>query len=109
MPGSVASVEVTSESLDVVVDIYYRIDIPPKVEVGPDPEQPTTDPDPEQPTTDPDPEQPIGHPVAPATVAPDQQANLPQTGNATSSLVALLGATLATFLGSLLLLGKRKR
>ncbi|MBM6729386.1 LPXTG cell wall anchor domain-containing protein [Lactobacillus ingluviei] len=100
MPGSVASVEVTSESLDVVVDIYYRIDIPPKVEVGPDPEQPTTDPDPEQ---------PIGHPVAPATVAPDQQANLPQTGNATSSLVALLGATLATFLGSLLLLGKRKR
>ena len=154
MPGSVASVEVTSESLDVVVDIYYRIDIPPKVEVGPDPEQPTTDPDPEQPTTDPDPEQPttdpdpeqpttdpdpeqpttdpdpeqpttdpdpeqpttdpdpeqpIGHPVAPATVAPDQQANLPQTGNATSSLVALLGATLATFLGSLLLLGKSKR
>ena len=136
MPGSVASVEVTSESLDVVVDIYYRIDIPPKVEVGPDPEQPTTDPDPEQPMTDPDPEQPmtdpdpeqpttdpdpeqpttdpdleqpIGHPVAPATVAPDQQANLPQTGNATSSLVALLGATLATFLGSLLLLGKRKR
>ena len=154
MPGSVASVEVTSEILDVVVDIYYRIDIPPKVEVGPDPEQPTTDPDPEQPTTDPDPEQPttdpdpeqpttdpdpeqpttdpdpeqpttdpdpeqpttdpdleqpIGHPVAPATVAPDQQANLPQTGNATSSLVALLGATLATFLGSLLLLGKRKR
>ena len=118
MPGSVASVEVTSESLDVVVDIYYRIDIPPKVEVGPYPEQPTTDPDPEQPTTDPDPEQPttdpdleqpIGHPVAPATVAPDQQANLPQTGNATSSLVALLGATLATFLGSLLLLGKRKR
>ena len=118
MPGSVASVEVTSESLDVVVDIYYRIDIPPKVEVGPDPEQPTTDPDPEQPTTDPDPEQPttdpdpeqpIGHSVAPATVAPDQQANLPQTGNATSSLVALLGATLATFLGSLLLLGKRKR
>ena len=181
MPGSVASVEVTSESLDVVVDIYYRIDIPPKVEVGPDPEQPTTDPnpeqpttdpdpeqpttdpdpeqpttdpdpeqpttdpdpeqpttdpdpeqpttdpdpeqpttdpdperpttdpDPEQPTTDPDPERPIGHPVAPATVAPDQQANLPQTGNATSSLVALLGATLATFLGSLLLLGKRKR
>ncbi|WP_302176556.1 LPXTG cell wall anchor domain-containing protein, partial [Limosilactobacillus ingluviei] len=69
----------------------------------------TTDPDPEQPTTDPDPEQPIGHSVAPATVAPDQQANLPQTGNATSSLVALLGATLATFLGSLLLLGKRKR
>ena len=118
MPGSVASVEVTSESLDVVVDIYYRIDIPPKVEVGPDPEQPTTDPDPKQPTTDPDPEQPmtdpdpeqpIGHSVAPATVAPDQQANLPQTGNATSSLVALLGATLATFLGSLLLLGKRKR
>ena len=163
MPGSVASVEVTSESLDVVVDIYYRINIPPKVEVGPDPEQPTTDPDPEQPTTDPDPEQPttdpdpeqpttdpdpeqpttdpdpeqpttdpdpkqpttdpdpeqpmtdpdpeqpIGHSVAPATVAPDQQANLPQTGNATSSLVALLGATLATFLGSLLLLGKRKR
>ena len=172
MPGSVASVEVTSESLDVVVDIYYRIDIPPKVEVGPDPEQPTTDPDPEQPTTDPDPEQPttdpdpeqpttdpdpeqpttdpdpeqpttdpdpeqpttdpdpkqpttdpdpeqpmtdpdpeqpIGHSVAPATVAPDQQANLPQTGNATSSLVALLGATLATFLGSLLLLGKSKR
>ncbi|MDO4603917.1 MAG: LPXTG cell wall anchor domain-containing protein, partial [Limosilactobacillus ingluviei] len=100
MPGSVASVEVTSESLDVVVDIYYRIDIPPKVEVGPDPEQPTTDPDLEQ---------PIGHPVASATVAPDQQANLPQTGNATSSLVALLGATLATFLGSLLLLGKRKR
>ena len=217
MPGSVASVEVTSESLDVVVDIYYRINIPPKVEVGPDPEQPTTDPDPEQPTTDPDPEQPttdpdpeqpttdpdpeqpttdpdpeqpttdpdpeqpmtdpdpeqpttdpdpeqpttdpdpeqpttdpdpeqpttdpdpeqpttdpdpeqpttdpdpeqpttdpdpeqpIGHSVAPATVAPDQQANLPQTGNATSSLVALIGATLATFLGSLLLLGKRKR
>ena len=118
LPGSVDSVEVTSESLDVVVDIRYRIDIPPKVEVGPDPEQPTTDPDPEQPTTDPDPEQPttdpdpeqpIGHSVAPATVAPDQQANLPQTGNATSSLVALLGATLATFLGSLLLLGKRKR
>ena len=154
LQGSVDSVEVTSESLDVVVDIRYRIDIPPKVEVGPDPEQPTTDPDPEQPTTDPDPEQPttdpdpeqpttdpdpeqpttdpdpeqpttdpdpeqpttdpdpeqpIGHSVAPATVAPDQQANLPQTGNATSSLVALLGATLATFLGSLLLLGKRKR
>ena len=172
LTGSVDSVEVTSESLDVVVDIRYRIDIPPKVEVGPDPEQPTTDPDPEQPTTDPDPEQPttdpdpeqpttdpdpeqpttdpdpeqpttdpdpeqpttdpdpkqpttdpdpeqpmtdpdpeqpIGHSVAPATVAPDQQANLPQTGNATSSLVALLGATLATFLGSLLLLGKRKR
>uniref|UniRef100_UPI003D2F1073 mucin-binding protein n=1 Tax=Limosilactobacillus ingluviei TaxID=148604 RepID=UPI003D2F1073 len=62
MPGSVASVEVTSESLDVVVDIYYRIDIPPKVEVGPDPEQPTTDPDPEQPTTDPDPEQPTTNP-----------------------------------------------
>ncbi|WP_152977263.1 LPXTG cell wall anchor domain-containing protein, partial [Limosilactobacillus ingluviei] len=85
-----------------------------------DPEQPTTDPEPEQPTTDPDPERPTTPPAptqpssrettapTPSTTAQNQPAALPQTGNEATPLLAFVGLTLATLLGSWRLLFKRK-
>ena len=54
LPTSVDAVEVTSESLDAVVDIYYRADVPvlPATPVDPtDPSTPTTPVDPTDPST----------------------------------------------------------
>ena len=54
LPTSVDAVEVTSESLDAVVDIYYRADVPvlPATPVDPtDPSNPTTPVDPTDPST----------------------------------------------------------
>ena len=54
LPASVDAVEVTSESLDAVVDIYYRTDVPvlPATPVDPtDPSTPTTPVDPTDPST----------------------------------------------------------
>ena len=54
LPASVDESEVTSESLDAVVDIYYRADVPvlPATPVDPtDPSNPTTPVDPTDPST----------------------------------------------------------
>ena len=54
LPTSVDAVEVTSESLDAVVDIYYRADVPvlPATPVDPtDPSTPNTPVDPTDPST----------------------------------------------------------
>ena len=73
LPTSVDESEVTSESLDAVVDIYYRADVPvlPATPVDPtDPSTPTTPVDPTDPSTPTTPVHPADPPTPTTPVTP---------------------------------------
>ena len=104
IPGTVDGVEVTSESLDAVVDIYYRADEPVIVEES---EEVTDDPTPETSTTSPTPKNITnakGKTATPELKNMDTkskvfQNKLPQTGNKVGTIYLIIGLLLTSILG----------
>ncbi|KRK08224.1 hypothetical protein FC52_GL000960 [Lactobacillus pasteurii DSM 23907 = CRBIP 24.76] len=109
LPTSVDAVEVTSESLDAVVDIYYRADVPvlPATPVDPkDPSTPTTPVTPTDPSTPPiNVKNNISNELASSSKVEDEvedttdsQEKLPQTGNKSSVIYSIFGLILTSLL-----------
>ncbi|MDM8206250.1 LPXTG cell wall anchor domain-containing protein, partial [Ligilactobacillus salivarius] len=112
IPGAVDEVEVTSESLDAVVDIYYRADEPVIVEES---EEVTNDPTPETSTTSPTPKNITnakGKTATPELKNMDTkskvfQNKLPQTGNKVETIYSIIGLLLTSILGVWEIIRKR--
>lgn len=112
IPGTVDEVEVTSESLDAVVDIYYRADEPAIVEES---EEVTDDPTPETSTTSPTPKNITnakGKTATPELKNMDTkskafQNKLPQTGNKVGTIYSIIGLLLTSILGVWEIIRKR--
>ena len=112
IPGTVDEVEVTSESLDAVVDIYYRADEPAIVE---ELEEVTDDPTPETSTTSPTPKNITNAKGKTATSELKNmdtkskvfQNKLPQTGNKVESIYSIIGLLLTSILGVWEIIRKR--
>ena len=112
IPGTVDGVEVTSESLDAVVDIYYRADEPAIVEES---EEVTDDPTPETSTTSPTPKNITnakGKTATPELKNMDTkskvfQNKLPQTGNKVGTIYSIIGLLLTSILGVWEIIRKR--
>ncbi|OYP91483.1 mucin-binding protein [Ligilactobacillus salivarius] len=112
IPGAVDEVEVTSESLDAVVDIYYRADEPAIVEES---EEVTDDPTPETSTTSPTPKNITnakGKTATPELKNMDTkskvfQNKLPQTGNKAGTIYSIIGLLLTSILGVWEIIRKR--
>ena len=112
IPGTVDEVEVTSESLDAVVDIYYRADEPAIVEES---EEVTDDPTPETSTTSPTPKNITnakGKTATPELKNMDTkskvfQNKLPQTGNKVETIYSIIGLLLTSILGVWEIIRKR--
>ncbi|WP_338419665.1 LPXTG cell wall anchor domain-containing protein [Ligilactobacillus salivarius] len=112
IPGTVDEVEVTSESLDAVVDIYYRADEPAIVEES---EEVTDDPTPETSTTSPTPKNITnakGKTATPELKNMDTkskafQNKLPQTGNKAGTIYSIIGLLLTSILGVWEIIRKR--
>lgn len=112
IPGAVDEVEVTSESLDAVVDIYYRADEPAIVEES---EEVTDDPTPETSTTSPTPKNITnakGKTATPELKNMDTkskafQNKLPQTGNKVGTIYSIIGLLLTSILGVWEIIRKR--
>ena len=112
IPGTVDEVEVTSESLDAVVDIYYRADEPAIVE---ELEEVTDDPTPETSTTSPTPKNITnakGKTATPELKNMDTkskvfQNKLPQTGNKVGTIYSIIGLLLTSILGVWEIIRKR--
>ncbi|WP_143455909.1 LPXTG cell wall anchor domain-containing protein, partial [Ligilactobacillus salivarius] len=112
IPGAVDEVEVTSESLDAVVDIYYRADEPAIVEES---EEVTDDPTPETSTTSPTPKNITnakGKTATPELKNMDTkskvfQNKLPQTGNKVETIYSIIGLLLTSILGVWEIIRKR--
>ena len=112
IPGTVDEVEVTSESLDAVVDIYYRADEPAIVEES---EEVTDDPTPETSTTSPTPKNITnakGKTATPELKNMDTkskafQNKLPQTGNKAGAIYSIIGLLLTSILGVWEIIRKR--
>ena len=112
IPGTVDGVEVTSESLDAVIDIYYRADEPAIVEES---EEMTDDPTPETSTTSPTPKNITnakGKTATPELKNMDTkskvfQNKLPQTGNKVETIYSIIGLLLTSILGVWEIIRKR--
>ena len=112
IPGTVDGVEVISESLDAVVDIYYRADEPAIVE---ELEEVTDDPTPETSTTSPTPKNITnakGKTATPELKNMDTkskvfQNKLPQTGNKVGTIYSIIGLLLTSILGVWEIIRKR--
>ncbi|TXJ74994.1 YSIRK-type signal peptide-containing protein [Ligilactobacillus salivarius] len=112
IPGTVDEVEVTSESLDAVIDIYYRADEPAIVEES---EEMTDDPTPETSTTSPTPKNITnakGKTATPELKNMDTkskvfQNKLPQTGNKVETIYSIIGLLLTSILGVWEIIRKR--
>ena len=112
IPGTVDEVEVTSESLDAVVDIYYRADEPVIVEES---EEVTDDPTPETSTTSPTPKNITnakGKTATPELKNMDTkskvfQNKLPQTGDKVETIYSIIGLLLTSILGVWEIIRKR--
>ena len=112
IPGAVDEVGVTSESLDAVVDIYYRADEPAIVEES---EEVTDDPTPETSTTSPTPKNITnakGKTATPELKNMDTkskafQNKLPQTGNKVGTIYSIIGLLLTSILGVWEIIRKR--
>lgn len=110
--GTVDEVEITSESLDAVVDIYYRADEPAIVEES---EEVTDDPTPETSTTSPTPKNITnakGKTATPELKNMDTkskafQNKLPQTGNKVETIYSIIGLLLTSILGVWEIIRKR--
>ncbi|ATP36911.1 YSIRK-type signal peptide-containing protein [Ligilactobacillus salivarius] len=112
IPGAVDEIGVTSESLDAVVDIYYRADEPAIVEES---EEVTDDPTPETSTTSPTPKNITnakGKTATPELKNMDTkskafQNKLPQTGNKVGTIYSIIGLLLTSILGVWEIIRKR--
>ena len=110
LPTSVDEVKVNSDTLDAVVDIYYRADVPvlPATPVTPtDPSTPTTPVDPTDPST---PTINVKNNISnelssslkvkdEVDATTDSQEKLPQTGNKSSVIYSIFGLILTSLLG----------